>query len=484
MAFVKMISADDRSLQLVPDDRRFAKFFDIDSCHLILGKNGSGKTELLMRVATIVAQQRGDVDIFVEGEDGGARLMTTADRRKLGVLFYTGLPYRRKLPSSSRVVDASLNGRDGSLMQNLQAFKSVSEKLGVKTDLRGSVGFTSSVFSNIILPSLQMVRDRYELDPEIRAILDVWPTGVFSEKLGDESLLERGYRMQSIRGEYSEKIRRAFQKLRPESSLLIELAVLEQMAMNSRGKADLGHDYLVYCGLLKNQGRFISKSFDKEFEKKVQITEGHLQRQKNVTRKNSEISFRIHTQAAMDELTRLDTAIRVEWSHLSSGMRAMIDQFSRISSGIERLSDRGIKKILVLIDEGDAFLHLEWQRRYVDLLNKTLSKLKQEAKITSLQVILTTHSPVIATDFPSSFVTNLDKAVHPEKTFAAPLDDVTLGSFGSSSIGTFAAHKINDLHQRILDGEVHEDDAELLEEIGDIVIRNALRRVKSNRYDH
>lgn len=103
--------------------------------------------------------------------------------------------------------------------------------------------------------------------------------------------------------------------------------------------------------------------------------------------------------------------------------------------------------------------------------------MKRDFHLVTLQVILTTHSPVIATDFPSHMVTNLDEKVTPRQTFAAPLDDIALTSFGAHTIGSFAAKKIDELHARLRAGNKSEADVALLEEIGDLTIQNALRRV-------
>ena len=99
-----------------------------------------------------------------------------------------------------------------------------------------------------------------------------------------------------------------------------------------------------------------------------------------------------------------------------------------------------------------------------------------------VQVVVATHSPVITGDFPACMVTNLDDRVTPQNTFAAPLEDIILNSFGTAAIGEFAAEKLNALHQRLEQGISSALDKLLLESIGDIGIKEALYRAPERRY--
>ncbi|WP_372439090.1 hypothetical protein, partial [Pandoraea sputorum] len=76
---------------------------------------------------------------------------------------------------------------------------------------------------------------------------------------------------------------------------------------------------------------------------------------------------------------------------------------------------------------------------------------------------------------PGELVTNLDSDT-PTKSFAAPLDDVISGTFGSSSLGRFAADKINSIYRRTLSSKATDIDRNVVEIIGDPTIRSALKR--------
>ena len=160
---------------------------------------------------------------------------------------------------------------------------------------------------------------------------------------------------------------------------------------------------------------------------------------------------------------------------MSSGLQALVEQFALIGEAVNNAARKGRLSLVILIDEGDAYLHLDWQRKYFSLLNKYLGDLKTQHNLDSLQLILATHSPLLAADIPGDFVTNLDSD-ETMKTFAAPLEEVIAGSFESSSLGEFAAKKINEIYRRAQSSSLTDTDRRLIKAVGDVAIRSALMR--------
>lgn len=134
---------------------------------------------------------------------------------------------------------------------------------------------------------------------------------------------------------------------------------------------------------------------------------------------------------------------------MSSGQIAILAQIGAISDSITKLSDRGIRSILLLIDEGDAFLHIDWQRKYISNLNKMLGSLKTSLGIDNLQLILASHSPLLATDVPKDFITRLPIENATLSGFASPLYILLNESFGTKTIGEFATNKIETIIDKI-----------------------------------
>jgi predicted ATP-binding protein involved in virulence len=60
---------------------------------------------------------------------------------------------------------------------------------------------------------------------------------------------------------------------------------------------------------------------------------------------------------------------------------------------------------IVLIDEPDLHLHLDWQRQYIQKLIDVFSTLDPEI---SLHFIIATHSPFIISDLPTESMIILD----------------------------------------------------------------------------
>ncbi|SFM97291.1 AAA family ATPase [Rugamonas rubra] len=95
---------------------------------------------------------------------------------------------------------------------------------------------------------------------------------------------------------------------------------------------------------------------------------------------------------------------------LSSGAYALLSQFTKIEEAIKRKksSNAAHRHLLLLIDEGDIFLHISWQQKYVDYLNRFVEKIKNTF-FEDVQIVLTTHSPVLMSDFPRDCIVAINE---------------------------------------------------------------------------
>lgn len=94
--------------------------------------------------------------------------------------------------------------------------------------------------------------------------------------------------------------------------------------------------------------------------------------------------------------------IKIENINMSSGERAMQNFFSWVTLIPELDNIIGINRdkcnnILLLIDEIDLYSHPEWQRKTINQLINTIKHINNEK---SIQIIITSHSPLILSDFP------------------------------------------------------------------------------------
>lgn len=178
-----------------------------------------------------------------------------------------------------------------------------------------------------------------------------------------------------------------------------------------------------------------------------------------------------------------------EWSNsFSSGQKAMIDLYSRFYSIKKEIDSNECHHILILIDEGEVYLHPQWQKSFISNIITFLKRLFPN-KIT--QIILTSNSPILLSDLPKECVIFL-KEVNGEikivdglkdknPTFAANIHSLFSDSFflKGDLIGDFAKSKINWLIN-ILNGDIgtirenEEVIRKMINMIGEPLIKNKL----------
>ena len=188
--------------------------------------------------------------------------------------------------------------------------------------------------------------------------------------------------------------------------------------------------------------------------------------------------------------------IQIDWRNLSSGEKAYLDIFSRLNYAYTELKNREVDKytqkvtptewLYLFIDEGEVGFHPEWQKNYIDLLHKMVPIIFTDLTI---QIILTSHSPFIASDIPLQNIIFLDKIegkvivnkeLNFQNTFAANIHTLLADGFflNNGLIGDFAKKKI----QTVIDW-INNDEADLtlgdemkkvLGLIGEPIVRNKL----------
>ncbi|MDI4651788.1 MULTISPECIES: AAA family ATPase [Pseudoalteromonas] len=141
------------------------------------------------------------------------------------------------------------------------------------------------------------------------------------------------------------------------------------------------------------------------------------------------------------------------WYGLSSGEEARLKLQSRIFTGIQQLISRGYSNIQLLVDEIDAYLHPEWQRKVVSEVIDIINHFKDHNRMkrATINTILTTHSPIILSDFlPDDIVsiTKIDGKITQEKSngFGTRINDLYLdGMHLDSTFGELARETIEQL---------------------------------------
>ena len=167
--------------------------------------------------------------------------------------------------------------------------------------------------------------------------------------------------------------------------------------------------------------------------------------------------------------------IHIDTSPVSSGEQAMLNIFSSlhlvpyIQQIFDFATDITVRSdILLLLDEVDLYMHPDWQRQFISLLIERLGKEYPDKKI---QLVLTTHSPLVLSDIPSGNIIYLSKegnqcSVTPgpehKETFGANIFSLLKDSFYlKKSLGEFAFSKIDATIKDLQTLKKKPDDAEL-----------------------
>jgi len=139
---------------------------------------------------------------------------------------------------------------------------------------------------------------------------------------------------------------------------------------------------------------------------------------------------------------------------LSAGEYQFLYLFSQIHSGIHE------EETLLLIDEGESFLHPNWQKKYLSYI---VQFIKDNFPNRKIHIILTSHSPFLLSDIPKQNIIFLDRYKKDEEenqkegnckvvdglsqTFGANIHTLLSDSFFMKDglMGEFAKGKINEI---------------------------------------
>ncbi|HEM4050336.1 TPA: ATP-binding protein [Streptococcus suis] len=159
--------------------------------------------------------------------------------------------------------------------------------------------------------------------------------------------------------------------------------------------------------------------------------------------------------------------ITFSWDGLSSGELALLNLFGRLYS-----IKKGLKatNILLLLDEVDLGLHPEWQRRWISV---ALPIIKEIFKGKHIQIIMTTHSPIMLSDIYADNVIMLRKDTNGNRiivenqgmeknqvtTFGQNIHDLYRDSFFlESTRGEYAKEQIQETTKVLYELELWQDE--------------------------
>lgn len=202
-------------------------------------------------------------------------------------------------------------------------------------------------------------------------------------------------------------------------------------------------------------------------------------------------------RALIENLKLINTdqnILSLKWRDISSGEYALLETFTRIYDAIK--NNRMKETILVLIDEGELYLHPEWQRKYFSKIFRFFNNEFPEYKF---QIVFASNTPLIITDIPKNNLVMLKKEYNNDKnlicveenvkeSFAANITSLLKNSFFmKSTMGEFAKIKIEELVNNLLDKnsseKINKEEALIIiNSIGEPVFRKKLLELFNEKY--
>lgn len=181
--------------------------------------------------------------------------------------------------------------------------------------------------------------------------------------------------------------------------------------------------------------------------------------------------------------------------HMSTGEGNLIEIFSQLYTYLY-MHEESSGDIILLVDELETGMHLEWSRRLIKILIDNLSEiLEDEGKGRKIQLIFTTHSPYMLSDIKLGNVIMIEKNQETgysegkvlQNTFAKNIQEIMKENLIDNIYGDFALAKINSMIDRLNGEEKQEgnEDEKLLKEIyliSEPILRNKLLEMYDKKY--
>ena len=150
------------------------------------------------------------------------------------------------------------------------------------------------------------------------------------------------------------------------------------------------------------------------------------------------------------ELNIIKNENLVNYFYLSSGEKTMISYFANLVNAIMEFNNIDNKTFIILIDEVELHLHPEWQRNFIEYMNRFFSKTSLEN--VKFQFIIATHSPFVLSDITQEqiIVVNGQNSDNEYNTFGANIYDIfEKGFFLDNSIGLCSEEFIKHISQEL-----------------------------------
>ncbi|MDV7021073.1 AAA family ATPase [Atlantibacter subterranea] len=172
----------------------------------------------------------------------------------------------------------------------------------------------------------------------------------------------------------------------------------------------------------------------------------------------------------------LSSRFKYGWDSLSSGELAKLNLFNQLYHSIKYSNS---KNIIMLLDECDLYLHPEWQRK---IFSEIINFIAIHQKDKNVQMIFTTHSPILASDFLPSDIIYLEKEVHTNTYikdvnfgFGATISELYINAFFiEATIGQHAQHYLNLILASAENNELNKNHKVIITQVKNKLLKNLI----------
>lgn len=460
---IHSLRIDGQKIPIAPQsviDDASSNIFSADSMMLFIGPNGAGKTTLLHCVAETVLQSD-SLDVAYSG-----------DLSKLRIVYLTLSPFgepelgtgdsRRRVMFRERVNDPIIP--EATLFKTLSQAFTLPGKIELKLNKPRVEGWHDLINAATRASRAGTLKGPATLVAQIDDVEklrdETWQKRRDTSTSFDEWFQTPDYAsLKAAEAERDNAIKN-FLKDRLAEDFEIEMWAMELALPKTYGRrANALAFFLAYFGMQVDRvppSIAVRKSFKtqlnalRELGKQLEpVTQDPLLRR-------SRYIFGLERLADVNRIN-IGAYAKIQLAGTSSGMAALFAQFSLIQKGIDELKaprPGESSDLLLLVDEGDVFLHIAWQQRYVKALDIYMASLRE--RFNCVQVIMTTHSPVMMSDFPRDHILRISppslvqdaddtssydwegRVSEVDIAFGAPLETIVRETGGGGSMGSFA----------------------------------------------
>jgi len=197
------------------------------------------------------------------------------------------------------------------------------------------------------------------------------------------------------------------------------------------------------------------------------MNEYHLHEKNKLSTFNADLIIEL-TNYISDLPSLLLSNFQYGWSGFSTGEFAKLNIFSELYDYIHNQKNENINSHLIVMDEVDLYLHPDWQRTF---FSELLEFTQIEFPSDTVQIILSTHSPIIISDFLPEDIVSLDRMNGKTKVvesfgFASHITDLYVeGMHLNSTFGEHSKRAINQLLTRSNKKALTKQDIDLIKKI-------------------